>query len=372
MKVLHVLSELKFSGAELMLYSAARIFKEQGLDVNILATGQNEGVFAKYFRDLGWEVYHLPCKKNFSFFYNLRKLINVCSFDIIHFHTEEAFIYMAISAHLGGAKMIVGTVHANFSFSLYFKYRRIFHHYLAKKMLNVTFTSISEAVKTNEYQVFKTDTVLIKNWIDTNKFNNKNKLTIKEEDLSILHKIKFVSVGMCSSNKNHIAILKLLQTLINRGISCHYLHIGCGELEEFEQAWVRDNDLQQYVTFVSQTDRVQDYLINCNIYLMPSMVEGLSIACLEAMAAGLLCIVNDVPGLNTLIEHGRTGYVVDFNQVEVVADLIASISEGPIKMDELSKEAQIFVEKNYSLSNARQYVDLYFSVLPLKQKEFVI
>jgi glycosyltransferase involved in cell wall biosynthesis len=359
MKVLHVLSELQFSGAELMLYTAADKFKQASLDITILSTGEKEGVYAQYFKKVGWKVIHIPFRKRVSFFVTLYKLVRKEKYDVVHIHTEGAFIYKAFTIHLAGTKKIVSTVHNNFLFGTYLTRRRKLHHYLALKLLNVKFTAISESVQDTEQNIYNTNTTLIHNWIDIDKFKRKDEGLQEASFSERMAKPRFVSVGKCITIKNHQAILELIKTLVHRNIQCHYVHIGCGELEEQEKQWVKDNHLQPYVTFISYTDRVADYMATCDFYLMPSSVEGLGNACLEAMAAGLFCIVNDAPNLNTLVDHERTGLVVDFSQTEQVANCIVEVCSDTEKYRRVVKKAQEFVAGKFSLSNVDQMIEIY-------------
>ena len=359
MKVLHILSELQFSGAELMLYTASDKFKQAGLDITVLSTGKEEGVYAQYFRKVGWKVVHIPFRKRIGFFTALYKLVRRSSFDVVHIHTEGAFIYKAFTVYMAGTKKIVSTVHNNFLFGRYLTGRRKLHHYLATRLLNVKFTAISESVQDTEKTIYNTQTTLINNWIDIDLFKPKDasrQLTLPGRKIS---SPRFISVGKCIAIKNHQAILDLVKNLVDRNISCHYVHIGCGELEEQEKQWVKDNSLQSYVTFISHTDRVADYLATCDFYLMPSQYEGLGNACLEAMAAGVFCIVNDAPGLNTLIDHGNTGLVVDFTNINKVADQVVEICSDTKKYQAVVEKAQAFVSKKFSLSNIDQMIEIY-------------
>lgn len=360
MKVLHILSELQFSGAELMLSTAAEKFKKAGLDVTILSTGPQEGVYADYFRKLGWKVAHIPFRKTIAFFMELFKFTKKNQFDVIHVHTEGAFIYKALTVYFAGSKRIVSTVHNNFLFDSYLTKRRKMHHYLASKFLNVRFTSISESVKETELVVYNTETTLINNWIDVDSFKQKRLNNLKSSNPNErIAAPRLVSVGKCIEIKNHQANLELVKELVSRGIECHYVHIGCGELEETEKAWVKSNKLEQYVTFISYTDRVADYLASCDFYLMPSHCEGLGNACVEAMAARLFCIVNDAPGLNTLIENNVTGLVLDANNIPLVADQIINYSSNKEEYNRITQNAQEAVDKKYSLRNVDQLIEVY-------------
>ncbi|MBB1286131.1 glycosyltransferase family 4 protein [Flavisolibacter sp. BT320] len=360
MKVLHILSELQFSGAELMLSTAAEKFKEAGLDVTILSTGPEEGVYAEYFRKIGWHVAHIPFRKTIGFFMQLFKFTKKNQFDVIHVHTEGAFIYKAFTVYFAGSKRIVSTVHNNFLFDTYLTKRRKMHHYLASKFLKVRFTSISESVKETELVIYNTETTLINNWIDVDRFKQKRLDNVKPSDINEKITVpRLVSVGKCIDIKNHQANFELVKELVSRGINCHYIHIGCGELEETEKAWVKKNQLEQYVTFISYTDRVADYLASCDFYLMPSHCEGLGNACVEAMASRLFCIVNDAPGLNTLIEDDVTGLVLDANNIPLVADQIVKFCNDKEEYNRITHNAQDAVAKKYSLKNVDQLIEVY-------------
>ena len=360
MKVLHILGELQFSGAEVMLSTAAEKFKKAGLDLTILSTGPSEGIYADYYRNLGWKVDHIRFRRTPKFFWELYRYTKRHQFDVIHVHTEGAFIYNAFVLHFAGSKRIVSTVHNNFLFNTYLTKRRKLHHYLATKFLKVRFTSISDSVKETEWVIYNTKTTLINNWIDVESFKQKRLTNTK--NLSISERVKaprLVSVGKCIDIKNHQANFELVKELVSRGINCHYVHIGCGDLEAEEKAWVKKNKLEQYVTFISHTDRVADYLASCDFYLMPSHCEGLGNACVEAMAARLFCIVNDAPGLNTLIENKETGLVLDANNIQLVADQIISYSENTAEYDRITKNAQEEADRKYSLKNVDQLIAVY-------------
>jgi glycosyltransferase involved in cell wall biosynthesis len=357
MKVLHILSELQFSGAELMLFSASERFSKSGLEITILSTGKKEGIYAEHFRNVGWKVIHLPFKKDLAFFKELYRFLKSSSFDVVHIHTEQAFVYKAIVAYMAGSPKIISTVHNNFLFNGYLKHRRQFHHLLALKVLGVKFISISESVKQTEKVHYFTNTTLINNWINIERFNSKS-TTVIETDTQ-WHEIRLISVGKCLFEKQHQRILELVELLVQKGIDCHYTHIGCGDLEEQEKQWVKDHNLQSHVSFISHTNNVAKYLSGSNFYLMPSLFEGLGNACLEAMAAGLYCIVNDAPGLNTLIQNDKTGSVVDFSEIKNVAEKIVSIYNNAAIYSRITKQAQLYVSEYHDLSNVEQMIGMY-------------
>jgi len=361
MKVLHILFELQFSGAELMLQTASERFEASGLETTILATGPVEGIYADYFRKLGWNVVHIPFQKDIKFFRKLYSFIKKTGFNVVHIHTEGAFIYKAVIAYLAGTKKIVSTVHNNFLFNGYLKHRRQLHHIIALKLLGVKFISISESVKHTEKSIYYTNTTLIHNWIDLKSFNKPNTNTFDTIEAHVVTvPIHMISVGKCLYEKQHQRILELIKELVNRGINCHYTHIGCGDLETQEKQWANDNNLTDVVTFIPHTNKVAQYLQQCNYYIMPSLFEGVGNACLEAMAAGLLCVVSDAPGLNTLITNNVNGIIADFSQISQVADNIIKVHNDGARYNKMIESAQLYVTQKHGVSNVEKMIQMYY------------
>ncbi|MBS7566816.1 glycosyltransferase family 4 protein [Mucilaginibacter sp. Bleaf8] len=360
MKVLHILAELQFSGAELMLHTASDRFRTAGVETTILATGPTEGIYADHFRKLGWKIVHIPFRKELAFFVRLYNFIKSEKFAAVHIHTEGAFIYKAFITRWAGTKKVIATVHNNFLFSGYLKRRRQLHHLMALKLLRVKFIAISESVKQTEKQIYYTDTTLIHNWIDVEKFSRQGKPAGQRWDRNAAAgQINIISVGKCLVEKQHQKVLELVKELKARGKDCHYIHIGCGALESQEKLWAYDNGLREQVTFISHTNDVARYLARCNYYVMPSLFEGVGNACLEAMAAGLLCIVNNAPGLNTLINNGETGVVTDFSDIHTVADELIAIHQDPVKYDTMVRNAQQYVSRKHGVANVQQMIGMY-------------
>ena len=356
MKVLHILSELQFSGAELMLYTASGKLNNAGFQTTILATGRQEGIFAKYLKEPGWDVEHIPFQKDLTFFKALYRLIKFNAFDVVHIHTEGAFIYNAAVARLAGAKKVIGHIHNNFLFGAYLTRRRAFHHLLADKLLGVHFISIGNSVEKTEREIYNTRTTLVHNWIDVDKFDEKKTPHLTAEGIV---ELRFITVGKCLVEKRHQDILVLIKYLTDKGIACQHIQIGSGPLEAQEKQWAEHNGIAPFVIFISSTDEVKKYLAKSNFFLMPSAFEGVSIACLEAMAVGLFCFVNDAPGLNTLIDDGKTGFVGNFSDTAIIAERLLKISQDQHSYNMMTKNAKQFVFDKHSVDNIEQIIEIY-------------
>ena len=117
MKVLHILAELKPSGAEVMLKSAINEFAKNNIHSDILSTGENIGIYATCLSGVGYNIHHLPFRRNLLFFLKLYIFINKHNYDVIHLHTERANFWIGIISLLSNAPLILRTIHNCFLFN---------------------------------------------------------------------------------------------------------------------------------------------------------------------------------------------------------------------------------------------------------------
>ncbi len=97
----------------------------------------------------------------------------------------------------------------------------------------------------------------------------------------------------------------------------HYTIIGSGDYKDTLVNLVESLGLHEKITFVSHTDKVNEYLAQNDLYLQGSYVEGFPNALLESCATGTPAVVFDAPGgINEIILPGVNGYIakdhVDF------------------------------------------------------------
>jgi glycosyltransferase involved in cell wall biosynthesis len=124
------------------------------------------------------------------------------------------------------------------------------------------------------------------------------------------------------------------------------------------------------VIFTGNRKDIPELLICADIYLMPSLFEGLSIALLEAMYYNGLVVVNDAPGLTNMIDKERNGYVIDVKEKDRYLDVIARVGKGQIDVSQMRSNARAFVEENFSMDvNVRKLIAFYKQNTQLDRKE---
>lgn len=297
MRVLHVLNELKPSGAETMLLSAAKEFSDAGLETHVLAIGLQPGIFSNQLADAGFVIRHLPFAKSARFFWALYKLM-LDDYEVIHLHTERANFWLGVVALAATQRVVLRTIHANFEFVGHLRWRRGFQRRLLAR-LGVQHVSIGRSVQGNELERFGLSTRLAPNWYDSNRFGRFSPEERREARaaLNIAAGESVIStVGNCSSVKNHGAVIRALSLLMphERPI---YLHVGLEESDSCERALARHLGVERWIRFLGPVADVRPAIRASDLFVMPSLREGFGIAAVEAMASALPTLLADVPGL---------------------------------------------------------------------------
>ena len=130
--------------------------------------------------------------------------------------------------------------------------------------------------------------------VSCNRVSKRKELGLKENDFFIL------SVGELNQNKNHEVIIKAIALLKNPKI--HYYIAGIGNKEEYLKKLA--NELNVHLHLLGYREDIPELLMSADLFAFPSFREGLSVALMEAMAAGLPCVVSNIRG-NVDLRNGR-------------------------------------------------------------------
>lgn len=303
--VLHVLGELRPSGAEVMLLEAVPVMRDLGVESIVVSTGEEIGDFAAEFRTLGVPAFHVPFGRNLSFAMRMLRLLISLRPDVVHVHTERANAAICAIARLCGAR-VVRTIHSVFPYRGGLRSRRMIER-AALRFIGVRQVSVSRAVQENEATHLGNRTTLIDNWIgDRYRPPTSHERSVARARLEIAEQhFVVVSVGACSPVKNHQAILHALPGIARAvGGEVVYLHVGSGSDEAEERQTVRHLDGPLDVRFLGSVRDVRPFLWASDVFCMPSKYEGLGVSALEAAACATPMVLSDVSGMRDVHEAG--------------------------------------------------------------------
>ena len=201
--------------------------------------------------------------------------------------------------------------------------------------------------------------------IDWNRFQKKISIN-QEKKIREFYKLKensrvILSVGELSSLKNHILGVKAFPYIKTENIE--YIICGIGPEEQKLKELVKENNLENQVHLLGYQTAIENLMSISELFLFPSRREGLGLAALEAMAAGLPLISSNVGGIKDYVQDGKTGCVLnDLDSPEELAEKIDYLLnlkyEDKLEMKKKNKS----VSRKYDKSNVNKIMrDVYSS-----------
>ncbi|MBW4026096.1 MAG: glycosyltransferase [Acidobacteria bacterium] len=361
MKILHILNELRPSGAEVMLMLSTAEWPKYGVTAEILSTGATPGEYAPTLQQAGWTVHHLPFRKSPAFFFELSRFLRREGYDAVHIHAERAFPYFALTAKVAGISCIVRTIHSAFTFSGSLRRRRALQRKLLARM-GVVSTSVSKSVQQNEREHLSNETVQVPNWYNSTYFVPPTELQRSEarQELGIVQsEFILISVSNCAPVKNHKGILEAL-TMLPSTLKFRYFHIGHGLQETAEREFVNNNGLAEKVVFAGQQSDVRKYLWAADCFLMPSLYEGIGISAMEALSTGLPTILTDVIGLRDFKEWCKNIVWTGVSGESIAEGILIMLKTSKTLLRELALDDSVLIPNIFNMqASVKTLVSIY-------------
>ncbi len=291
MKVGHLLSELRHSGAEVMLASAAPYLLQDG-PATIISTGACVGEYGPTLEAAGYKIVHVPFKRSPNFFRMLARTIVAEKIDVLHVHTERAAAWLSFLAWWMGVA-VVRTIHNEFHFNGLLRKRRGFGR-RAASFLGTVHVACSPSVQRNEQTRFGIWPEVVNNWIDPTRLPQPSaelraaaraRFGIKPDELLA------VSIANDAPAKNLTTLFNGVAESVRRGVPIRLLH--CGSLGP-DLLKLAEAAPSGSIRAMGTVQFVGDYLVACDFVLSTSFNEGGPLSVLEGAAAGAVCITTKV------------------------------------------------------------------------------
>lgn len=154
----------------------------------------------------------------------------------------------------------------------------------------------------------------------------RNELSLKADDYILF------SVGELIERKNHIVVINALKKLNNPHI--HYVIAGDGVLFDSLKEKVKKLELENQVHLLGYRTDINRLCNASDVFMMPSLQEGLSVALMEAMACGKPVIASKIRGNVDLIDDGMGGILVNATDIDGYSAAILKCYNTPFKMEQ--------------------------------------
>lgn len=346
-----------------------KILQELGYEITVASNFDN---YKNELDDLNVNLIHIPFQrspfslKNITAYKELNKFLKKEKIDLIHCHTPIGGVIGRIAGHKNKIKNIIYTAHGFHFFKgaplinwlLFYPVEK----YLSK-YTNILITINQEDYKRAQTFYAKKVEYIFGVGLDTEKIRNivvdKKK---KREELGLTKdNIVLLSVGELSKRKNHITPIKaLVQIKDNKNI--FYLIAGVGPLENYLKEECKKLGIENQVKFLGYRKDIYELCKISDIYIFPSQREGLGIAALEGMAAGLPLISSNINGIKDYTENEKTGYCIDRFDIKGFKTAIEKLVFNKELREKIGKYNETIVKK-FDIRNTEKIMrEIYKSI----------
>jgi glycosyltransferase involved in cell wall biosynthesis len=167
-------------------------------------------------------------------------------------------------------------------------------------------------------------------------------------------------VGRLDPQKGPFVLMAAARELLPRHSDLHLLLVGDGPLAENLRKWVAMETFSDRIHFAGRRTDVPSLMRAANLFVLPSLWEGLPNVVLEAMAAGVPVVASRVEGISDLLTDDRTGLVVPPNSAPDLIAAIGRILADPQHAHQMGHSAQQYVRTEFAWDGiVEKYVSVY-------------
>ena len=172
------------------------------------------------------------------------------------------------------------------------------------------------------------------------------------------------TVGTLKEQKGHCHLIDAAHEIVPQHPDWHFLLIGDGGLREGLQAQARELGLLDNIHFLGNRHDVPELLASSDLFVLPSLWEGLPMALIEAMAASKAVVATAVSGTIQVVVPNETGLLVPPGDARPLAQAIEQLLTDPMQIQVMGASGKRRVEEGFSAQRqATEHLELYNRLL---------
>jgi glycosyltransferase involved in cell wall biosynthesis len=372
MKILQLISSYGFFGSENVVFELSRELESRNIDntIGVFDNSHNRHTEVAHYageHDIKTRIFRCEGKMDFGTVCEITKFVRKNDVSIIHAHGYKSNIYGFLAAKVL-KKPIVSTCHNWIAEDL--KTRA--YYWLDKSVLRRfdKVVAVSEEIEDELLRLGITEDsiALIQNGIDISKFDRTTG-TIRTE-LNINEKTKVIgTVARLTPEKGLACLLEAFKKVLHLFPNSICMIVGDGSLRAELTRKAAELGVGEKVLLTGvRTDLPRVYSA-MDIFVLPSLKEGLPMVILEAMASRKPVIATNVGAIPRMIKSGKEGILVNPGNVEELSEAIIVLVKDRRVSETLAQNAQKKVVQQFSSKiMCGRYVEIYEEILQRRDK----
>lgn len=363
-RVLQITGGMNMGGIENFIMNVYRNIDRTKVQFDFLIHQEEKQIFEDEILSLGGKVYRIPSfgkVGHFGYLKELRKFFkNHKEYKVVHSHYNTVSGIILREAKKCGIENRIAHSHIaypkyKFLEKIYKGYSKFFIKLSATKLFacsdlagkwlygkNASYEVINNGIEAEKYKINKELRV-----------KKRKELKIAEDEISIGH------IGRLTEQKNHKFLIEIFSKLYEKNNKYKLFLMGNGELEKEIKKQIEELKLEKNIIMLGVRKDVNEILQAMDLFVFPSLYEGLPVTLVEAQGTGLKCFISDTVTKEIDLECGLTEFISLEKSSEEWANIIDE-NKNYLRKDtteSLRKHGYDMTENAKNLEN--KYIELY-------------
>jgi glycosyltransferase involved in cell wall biosynthesis len=366
-KVLECIRQGKIGGGESHLLSLVENLDRNRFEPIVLSF--TDGPMIEQLKAMGVETHIIYTEKPFDIrkWSAVKKLLQSKHVDLVHAHGTRAN-----SNILWASKKlkipVIYTIHG-WSFHpdqkpLVKNLRLMGEKYLtSRSTLNI---SVSQSNKESGKELIPSfESVVVNNGINLQKFNPENVFKDIRTELHLpKDKTLVLFIARFTLHKQPLTLIKAFAEAFRQNKNMHLLMVGDGDQKQEAEQLIDQLQIKEHITLEKFRQDVPDVLAAADIFVLPSLWEGLPIGLLEAMAMGKAIIASNADGTKEIIEHEKNGLLVSINALQKeTAEALVRLSTNPQLKKNLEQHSRETINERFNAVSMTRTIESIYTKL---------
>jgi len=359
MRILHVIESLEFGGAEKVVISLANSMANTH-EVAICCVKTIGALGPEVDRRINVSCLNKGEGNDYLLPFRLARIIRQNAYDVVHTHEWGVFLEGGLAGFLSRTPVLIHTAHGPYTGypdTLRSRVKICLRHVL-ERLISRCFdriAAVSDSIReyiVREIRIDPRIVVTLHNGIPVDDGLADRKTGTSD--------VAFITVGRLAEIKNHQLMLRAFHETLKSGTHARLIIVGDGPERARVEDYRRANQLESKVTLMGFRSDVGELLRNADIFILTSRYEGISVALLEAMRAGLPVIATRVGGVPETVRDRETGLLVGSDDLPGLVKAMLQLAESAELRREMGTHGHDFLVEEFSLATmSARYGRLY-------------
>jgi glycosyltransferase involved in cell wall biosynthesis len=372
-KILQCIRQGQIGGGESHLLSLVENLDRERYEPIVLSF--TPGPMVDRLKEMGIETHVIYTERPFDVtkWNKVKQFLKDHQIEIVHAHGTRAASNLLWAARSLRIPLIY-TIHG-WSFHpdqhpVVQKLRILGEKYLtSKSSLNISVSKSNQQTGKDFFSSF--DSVVVNNGINLTKFNPINIYPDIKKELNIpTGKILLLFIARFTLHKQPLTLIKAFAKAVQLNPNLHLLMVGDGDQKNTAIGLLDELNIKHHVTLEKFRQDVPAVLAAADIFILPSLWEGLPIGLLEAMAMGKAIIASNVDGTKEILENNVNGILVDTNQLEEnLSNAIVNLANDEPLKRKMQKNATKTISDRFNAATMTKEIESHYLSI-LKSRNF--